>query len=103
MYLTAKNSGLQEENIASPNCRERPLIRKTGWGTTARERETDGQKERERGRERERERERERGGHKESERKIEEGTRQCFMKKDDKSLIDVENVETTGEMCFHLR
>ena len=29
--------------------------------------------------------------------RIEEGGRmQCFMKKEDKSLIDVENVETTG-------
>ena len=26
---------------------------------------------------------------------------QCFMEKDDKSLIDVENVETTGERCCH--
>ena len=32
-----------------PNRRERPLIGKTGWGTT--ERETDGQKEREKARE----------------------------------------------------
>ena len=49
MCLAAKNFGLQEETSTSPNRRERPLIRKTGWGTT--ERETDGQKERERGRE----------------------------------------------------
>ena len=27
---------------------------------------------------------------------------QCFIKKEDKSLIDVENVETTGERCCHL-
>ena len=27
---------------------------------------------------------------------------QCFMKKEDKSLIDVENVVTTGERCFYL-
>ena len=27
---------------------------------------------------------------------------QCFMKKEDKSLLDVENVETTGERCCHL-
>ena len=26
---------------------------------------------------------------------------QCFMKKEDKSLIDVGNVETTGERCCH--
>ena len=24
---------------------------------------------------------------------------QCYMKKEDNSLIDVENVETTGERC----
>ena len=30
------------------------------------------------------------------------GMMQCFMKKDDKSPIDVENVETTGERCCHL-
>ena len=27
---------------------------------------------------------------------------QCFMKKADKSLIGVENVETTAERCCHL-
>ena len=55
---TAKNFGLQEENMdckkktsTSPNCREIPLIGKTGWGTREREGETDGQKERENGRE----------------------------------------------------
>ena len=59
--------------------RERPLIRKTGCGTTERE-------ERQMGRKREK-----------------EGRRmQCFMKKEDKSLIDVEHVETTGERCCHL-
>ena len=26
---------------------------------------------------------------------------QCFMKKEDKSLIDVDNVESTGERCCH--
>ena len=32
-----------------------------------------------------------------------EGVRmQCFMKKEDNCLIDVENVETTGERCYHL-
>ena len=30
------------------------------------------------------------------------GRMQCFMKKDDKSLIDEENVENTGERCCHL-
>ena len=47
-----------------------PLIGKTGWGTTERE------KGRERGR-----------------------GMQCFMKKEDKSLLDVENIETAGERC----
>ena len=28
---------------------------------------------------------------------------QCYMKKEDNSLIDVENVETTGERCHDLR
>ena len=27
---------------------------------------------------------------------------QCFMKKEDESLIGVDNVETTGEICCHL-
>ena len=35
-------------------------------------------------------------------RKREKMGMQCYMKKDDNSLIDVENVETTGEMCRHL-
>ena len=38
MCLTARHFGLQEENT-SPNSRERPLISKTGWGTTERARE----------------------------------------------------------------
>ncbi len=46
-------------------------------GTTERERETYGQKAREKG-------------------------DQCYMKKEDNSLIDVENVETTGERCRHV-
>ena len=29
------------------------------------------------------------------------GRMQCFMKKEDKSLIDVDNFETTGERCCH--
>ena len=49
----------------------------TGWGTTEREREIYGQKEREKG-------------------------MQCYMKKEDNSLIDVEHVETTGERCHQL-
>ena len=43
--LPAKNVGLQEENINISKQQERPLIRKTGWGTRERV------KERERGRE----------------------------------------------------
>ena len=44
---------------------------------------------------------------KETERQVDrnggkEGGVQCFMKKEDKSLIDLENVETTGERCCHL-
>ena len=35
-------------------------------------------------------------------RKRENRGMQCYMKKDDNSLIDVENVETTGERCRHL-
>ena len=30
------------------------------------------------------------------------GRMQCFMKKEDTSLIDVENIETTCESCCHL-
>ena len=36
------------------------------------------------------------------ERKREKRGMQCYMKKEDNSLINVENVETTGEMCRHL-
>ena len=79
MCLTANNLGLKEENIniSKPLIRkmESPLIRKTGW-VPQKERETDGQKE---------------------------GVRmQCFMKLEDTSLIDVENVDTSGERCCHL-
>ena len=35
-------------------------------------------------------------------REKEGGSVQCFMKKEDKRLIGVENVETTGERCCHL-
>ena len=35
-------------------------------------------------------------------RKTEKRGMQCYMKKEDNSLIDVENVETTGERCRHL-
>ena len=60
----------------SLNRREIQLIRKTGWGTIERERHMD--------------------------RKRKGWRMQCFMKKEDESLIDVENVETTGERCCHL-
>ena len=39
------------------------------------------------------------GYHRKTERENEGGMMRCFMKKENKSLIDVENVETTGEMC----
>ena len=48
MFLTAKTFRLKEENI-SPNHRERPLIRKTGWGATEREERQRDRKERKRG------------------------------------------------------
>ena len=75
MCLTAKNFRLQEENI---NISKPQGIWETGLGTTERERPMD--------------RKREKGG----------GRMQCFMKKEDESLIDVENVETKGEGCCHL-
>ena len=65
LHQTAKNFGLQEEKSISPNRRERPLIRKTRWGH-----HRNGQKKREIGRE-------------------DAG----IYEKEDKSLIDVENVE----------
>ena len=76
MCLTAKNFDCKKKTSTSPNRRERPLIRKTGWGTTERERDIWTEREK-------------RG-------------MQCYMKKEDNSLIDVENVETTGERCRHL-
>ena len=35
-------------------------------------------------------------------RKREKRGMQYYMKKEDNSLIDVENAETTGERCLHL-
>ena len=35
-------------------------------------------------------------------RKREKMGMQCYMEKEDNCLIDVENVETTGEKCRHL-
>ncbi len=37
--VSAKNFGLQEENINISKLQGIPLIRKTGWGTTERERD----------------------------------------------------------------
>ena len=63
-------------------------------------------RERERDIERDRERyiyrDRERGMDININREKEGGRMQCFMKKEDNCLIDVENVETTGERCYHL-
>ena len=60
-----RTCGLQEETSTSPNRRERPQIRKIGWGTTERDRDRWTERERK---------------------------RECLMKKEDKSLIYVENV-----------
>ena len=80
MFLTAKNFGLQEETLHRQTAgKDHELGKRDGVP----------QKEkRDRGTEREREKE--------------GGKMQCFMKNEDKSLIDVENVETTGERCCHL-
>ena len=75
MCRTANNFELQEEDINISKPQGRPLIRKTGWGTTGRERDS------------QMDRKREKGG----------GRMQCFMQKEDNSLIDEENGETTGE------
>ena len=72
MCLTAINFGLQEESINIS--KPQGKIRKTGCGATERERHV--QKK--------------------------GGRMQCFMKKEDTILIDVENVETTGERCCRL-
>ena len=61
-------SNCKELWIARRNRREIPLIRKTGLGTTERERE------------------------RHMDRKREKRGMQCYMKKEDNSLIDVENV-----------
>ena len=54
------------------NCK-RPLIRETEWGTTERDRQMDRKREGD-----------------------------ASVKNEDKSLIDVENVETTCKRCCHL-
>ena len=70
---TAKNFGLQEENIN--------ISKPQGW------RKRDGVPQKERERERDMDRKREKRG------------MQCYMEKEDNSLIDVENVKTPGERC----
>ena len=71
----------KKKTSTSPNRREKPLIGKTGWG---------------------------RAYHRKRERKVDSkretyvGRIQGIMNKEAKSLIDVENVETTGERCCHL-
>ena len=72
--LLQRTLDCKKKTLTYPNRGERSLIRKTGWGTTERVRWT--------GRERKR-----------------EGGCSALWKKEDKSLIDAENVETTGERC----
>ena len=73
MFNCKKNFGLQEENIN---------ISKQQGKTTNYEKGM--------------------GYHRKRKREKEGGRMQCFMKKKDKSLLDVENVETTGVRCCHL-
>ena len=80
MCLTAKNFGLQEENINI----SKPQVKTTKNGMVYhRKRERDIQMDRKREKE-------------------EEIRMQWFMKKEDKNLKEVENVEPTGERCCHL-
>ena len=39
MCLTAENFGLQEKTSTSSTRMDKPLIKKTGWGTTDREKD----------------------------------------------------------------
>ena len=75
--FNAKNIGWQEENINISKQQGKTTNYEKGMGYH-------------------RKRKRERG------RKREGGRMQCFMKKKDKSLLDVENVETTGVRCCRL-
>ena len=77
MCLTAKNFGFQEENISI----SKPQAKTTNWENGM-------------GYHRKRDRW--------TEREKEGGGIQCFTKKEDKSLIDVENCVTIGERCYHL-
>ena len=75
MCLTAKNFGLQEENINISKPQGKTTNQENGMGCH-RKRHMD--------------------------RKREKRGMQCYMKKEDNSLIDVEDVETTGERYHHL-
>ena len=79
MCLTAKNFGLQEENINISKPQGKTTNYENGMGYH-------------RKRERQMDRKREKVG----------GRMQYFMEKEDKSMIEVEKVETTGERCCHL-
>ena len=69
MYLTAKNFGLQEQNINISKPQGKTTNYENGMGYhTKRERQMDRNREKE------------------------EGRMQCFIRNEDKSLIDVENV-----------
>ena len=70
-YKRQRTLDCKKKTSTSPNRGERPLIRKMGWPRVP-------QKERER--------------------ETEEGRMQCFMKKEDKSLTDLEHVKTTGQV-----
>ena len=72
MFNCKNTLDCKKKTSTSPNSRERPLIMKTGWGATERERVKEG------------------------------GRMQSFMKKKYRSMLDVENVETTGVRCCHL-
>ena len=79
MSLTVNKFGLQEENINISKPQGKTTNYENGIGYhIKRERQMDRKREKEGGR------------------------MQCFMKKEAKSLKDVENVVTTGERCCHL-
>ena len=79
MFLTANNFGLQEENISISKPQGKTTNEEKWMGYHRKRRETEGQKADKEG-----------------------GRMQCFMKNEYNRLIDVENVETTGERCCHL-
>ena len=67
MCLTAENFGLQEKTSTSSTRMDKPQIKKTGWGTTDREKDRWTKRMRKR----------------------EGGRMQGFVKQEDRSLIDV--------------